>query len=369
MLARVRPLAVDAGVTRLADLTGLDRIGLPIWQAVRPLSRSLAVSLGKGAKPATARLSALVETIELHRAERLAGTGPPRPASASEAAIWARVPPAYGQSQAFDPARNRHWLPAVDLIGGGRIDVPVDAASMDLARPIAADIRPNSNGLASGSDRDEAIVAALLELLEREAQARWLALPAGGKRATRIMLRSISDRGLRAALARVERAGLRLIAWDMGGAIGVPAYYCALIEPGPRAAVVLPPGIGSACDPDPALALAAAIGEAAQARVMFIAGARDDLADDDYRDPAGQRLKVVQETLAFDADGDRPWRAEPAWAGQGNAALRDWLVARCIDAGACVLPCIDVAGGDTGLATIKLFAPGFGDDDRPSAFR
>lgn len=36
------------GVSRVADVTGLDRIGIPVAIAVRPLARSLSVSQGKG---------------------------------------------------------------------------------------------------------------------------------------------------------------------------------------------------------------------------------------------------------------------------------------------------------------------------------
>mgnify|MGYP006149433749 FL=1 len=43
-LARIAPAARALGVTRLADVTGLDRIGIPVFQAVRPLSLSLSVS-------------------------------------------------------------------------------------------------------------------------------------------------------------------------------------------------------------------------------------------------------------------------------------------------------------------------------------
>ncbi|PTD17904.1 hypothetical protein CV103_16280 [Sphingomonas fennica] len=368
MLARLRPLAAAAGITRLADLTGLDRIGLPVFQAVRPMARSLAVSMGKGAHPAIARISALVESIELHRAETIEGDGNFRPARAHEAALWARVPMAPGQPGLFDGDRPREWLAGHDLVGGGGMAVPLEMVSMDLARDVAPDIRQSSNGLASGADRDEAIVAALLELLEREGRARWLERPHAAKRATRIALGAIPDRRIRAALARIAHAGLRLMAWDIGEGIGVPAYYCALVEMDRAATLVLPPGVGSACHPDPAAALMAAIGEAAQARIMFIAGARDDLEDEDYRDPAGKRLGIAKETLAFEPDGAQPFPAGPPWVAGDAVELRDRLTERCRDAGADAIVCVDLGGGASGLATVKLLAPGFGDHERPSAF-
>ena len=46
-LDRTRPLMPVMGITRLANLTGLDIVGLPVVMAVRPNARSLAVSSGK----------------------------------------------------------------------------------------------------------------------------------------------------------------------------------------------------------------------------------------------------------------------------------------------------------------------------------
>ena len=61
--------AEKAGVTRLADVTRLDRLGLPVWQAVRPMSRAVSVHQGKGATDADAKVGALLEGVESHAAE------------------------------------------------------------------------------------------------------------------------------------------------------------------------------------------------------------------------------------------------------------------------------------------------------------
>ena len=47
-VARVTPLMALMGITRVADVTGLDRIGVPVVMVCRPNARSLAVSQGKG---------------------------------------------------------------------------------------------------------------------------------------------------------------------------------------------------------------------------------------------------------------------------------------------------------------------------------
>src|SRR5262245_10401994 len=63
------------GVTRLADSTGLDRIGLPNWYAVRPsaLCPTAIIASGKGPSRQLAILSALYEAFERWAAESSAG--------------------------------------------------------------------------------------------------------------------------------------------------------------------------------------------------------------------------------------------------------------------------------------------------------
>jgi YcaO-like protein with predicted kinase domain len=54
--AAVQPLLQEIGITRVGDITGLDRIGIPVWIAVRPNSRTLSVSQGKGLDAPAARI-------------------------------------------------------------------------------------------------------------------------------------------------------------------------------------------------------------------------------------------------------------------------------------------------------------------------
>src|SRR2546428_13701976 len=73
-LARVRPLFPMFGITRLANVTGLDRIGIPVWLCIRPNARCLSVSQGKGLDDDLARVSAVLGAIGLPHAE---GVAPP----------------------------------------------------------------------------------------------------------------------------------------------------------------------------------------------------------------------------------------------------------------------------------------------------
>ncbi|MBI5185991.1 MAG: hypothetical protein HZA01_09745 [Nitrospinae bacterium] len=65
------PIAKRCGVTRLADITGLDRIGVPVTAVIRPNSLTLATASGKGLTKATAKVSGIMEPIELYHAENV----------------------------------------------------------------------------------------------------------------------------------------------------------------------------------------------------------------------------------------------------------------------------------------------------------
>src|SRR5436190_12622018 len=66
---RLQDLLPLAGVTRMADITGLDRTGIPCYSAVRPSGVTLSVASGKGVTREAAAVSAAMEAIEVYSAE------------------------------------------------------------------------------------------------------------------------------------------------------------------------------------------------------------------------------------------------------------------------------------------------------------
>src|SRR4030081_492760 len=70
-IARIRPFMPAMAITRIANITGLDCIGIPVVTVCRPNSRSLAVSQGKGLDLVSAQASGLMESIEFYHAERV----------------------------------------------------------------------------------------------------------------------------------------------------------------------------------------------------------------------------------------------------------------------------------------------------------
>src|SRR5215217_3573792 len=70
-IRRVTPLMPIVGVTRVAEVTGLDRVGIPNFSTVRPRERGEGLSYynGKGSTPLAAKAGALMEAIERYSGE------------------------------------------------------------------------------------------------------------------------------------------------------------------------------------------------------------------------------------------------------------------------------------------------------------
>jgi ribosomal protein S12 methylthiotransferase accessory factor len=265
------------GVTRVGEITRLDRLGVPVFHAIRPWSRALSVHQGKGFTREEARLGALMEAVESAEAEAFAGP--------QVIAAWRDLPRderprcpadfADTRGAALDPAEAIAWTPARRLLDGRRLWVPFEAVSLDFTRPQDPRIGRSSNGQAAHFSREAATVTALLELIERDAAAAWFALAAGERTATQVALRSVRAPWLQALLERLREAGVRLALYRADGVGGFPVVIASLID-GDRLSR-RPGAYGVGCDPSAERALAKAVLEAAQSRLTLIAGARDDI--------------------------------------------------------------------------------------------
>jgi len=306
-----RRLMPCAGITRLANLTGLDWIGLPVYGAIRPNSRSLATSQGKGVDADSARVSALMESLELWHAEEInvpLRFGAYASLRRHETVIdVARLPLRAGARVC--PEEPLPWIQGWDVLRGQASWVPLSVVSTDFVG--RADPRDpfhrSSNGLASGNHLLEAIVHGLCEVIERDAETLWRS----SDDLRRVDLSSVQSPCCRRVVDRIERAGVYAAAWEMTSDVGIPAYACALMDPpdGPRfRALGVHDGFGCHLSAD--VALLRALSEAVQARVTYVSGSRDDLFRNEYaRAHDGATLRDVWEELS--SPGTRqPFREE-----------------------------------------------------------
>src|SRR6188472_1464110 len=74
-IRRASKVLEAVGVTKVADVTDLDRVGIPNFMTVRPHDAAHGISYynGKGRTLADAHAGALMEAIERHAGERYGG--------------------------------------------------------------------------------------------------------------------------------------------------------------------------------------------------------------------------------------------------------------------------------------------------------
>ena len=348
---RFSPLARRAGITRLAELTGLDTLGVPVFAAIRPMGRSLSTQQGKGTTPLAAKVSALMESLETWSAEHVAlpvvrgsarGLG-------DRAVDVRKLPRPRGR---LDRDARWRWVEGWDLVANRAVLVPEQAVTLDTTfrAPPVFDI--SSNGLASGNGLAEAIAHGLCEVIERDAEAAWRR--GGGDR--RLVLDSITDPACRALIERVAGAGARVFVWDLAGdAAGIPVIGAAIMED-PREPAWRTLGFyqGFGAHWLPEIAIARALTEAAQTRVTYIAGGRDDFFPFDYaRATDPELLAELWERFSAPCDEPVAFDGLPRLAARtlGDALAQLVAMQRQVIA-------VDLTHPALGVPVVKVIVPG-----------
>ncbi|MFD8084039.1 YcaO-like family protein [Kitasatospora sp. NPDC059722] len=184
-----------------------------------------------------------------------------------------------------DPAaarRELRWYPGRSLVDGGGVHVPAGLVDYPAHPDDAAGFDPSPSGAASGATPEQALLSALLEVIERDALiTAWqcrLPLPVADPEA--VLRQSPATPGrqrLRLAHRAASAAGLRpVLAWIPTGLPGVHCATAVIVDtdgPGRLAAV------GACASGDACTALGKALQEAMQIRSALRLVNRNDPAD------------------------------------------------------------------------------------------
>lgn len=236
----MKQLCTIIGVTRIAELTSLDRAGVRVACAIRPAGHVLQVTNGKGAH---AEAAAAAEAAELWAAEQ------------AEPERWTFIGGAAHVAAKRLDAPGELWVPAQAVWCP-----PSGSPSMGLHGA-----RWTSNGLGAHPSLGRALLHGLLEVIERHALT--VTLPQGWTEA--------AVRG-RCVAHGLEREGFRLRAFDLTPR-GCPAPVAgALLEDLEHGPIRLTAGYAARLDA--AAAVQAACEEAFQSRLTEVQGAREDVA-------------------------------------------------------------------------------------------
>ncbi|MDS1270659.1 YcaO-like family protein [Lipingzhangella sp. LS1_29] len=357
---RLAPMLHRHGVTRIADITGLDLLGIPVATAVRPNSRSLSVSQGKGLSWEASWASAAMEAIEHDHAER------PRLPLHLECTVdldrvvepW-RLPRPPGHS--IDPEQPLLWVPGARVADGAPVSVPFEAVSLDLTLPrsfLAGGIHRDSNGLAGGNTHLEAVLHALCELVERDAAALWDLRCSSKQAATRIDAATVTDAQAQWMLSAFATAGVEVALFDITSDIGLPTVLCHTVDAEPDPIRPLPPAAGMGAHPVAEVALQRAMTEAAQSRLIAISGARDDLTRAEFAASLDVGAAVeLRDALRATAAHARPWNPQCGQRNDNLAADLDWLLAGLRRAGLAEPVAVDLTRPDTQIPVVAVVVP------------
>jgi len=357
-LARVRPLARAMGITRLGNITGLDRIGIPVAIAVRPNSRSVSVSQGKGLDLPQAMASALMEACEGFHAEEI---GPCRRASYRElkqstrVADPARLCPG---ARPFDAECRIEWVEGYDLPTGNTVWVPAEIVHTDYTHQPDGFFLAGTNGLASGNTLVEAVNAALYELVERDAVALWAARSIERRVGCAVDLACVDDADCRELLGRYNAAGIIVRVWNITSDVGIAAFLCEIRDAAPGAPAGPSRFHGSGCHADRGIALVRALAEAAQTRLTYIAGVRDDLPAEEYETPWDDDIgDALVDALAREL-GHAAFRDAPNFSNDDLGADRRWALGRLNACGMAEAIVVDLTRAELAIPVVRLIVPG-----------
>jgi ribosomal protein S12 methylthiotransferase accessory factor len=368
-LRSIRPLLGRAGITRLADVTSLDWIGMPVYQAIQPNSRNLSVSQGKGLTRAQAQVSALMEALESFHGEEI--RQPTIRATVAEmrgrlaydpytlqlvhlpggTTAWERAYDRFwcgdGASAALRDDITFEWVAATDLWTGDATWVPKQLCDLDYSigeRFAPSVFLPSSNGLASGNTVVEALIHGLCEVIERDCMWRRGDNRFDSDRLVRH--ETVTSALARGLIQRFERAGMKTFILDTSGPTGLPCFEATLEHPD------APTGYGGAgCHPSKATALIRALTEAAQSRLTMIAASRDDIDRPSYDKPSPDRRPLPTEAR-------RSFRAAPTLPVMTMGATLREIVSRIRTTTGVAPMAVDLQRPEFDLPVVHVVAPG-----------
>ncbi|MER8917702.1 YcaO-like family protein [Mesorhizobium sp. M0761] len=343
-------LATAAGITRVADISGLDDLALCVVSIVRPNSASLSVSSGKGLDIQSACVSGLMEALELYHAETFAEWIP-----FAEIPDGVHVPPLAALPKASlrgtQPSRWPRMSIGWDIVSGKVTAVPFDLVHADFTTEASSQgdgFIVSSNGLGGGVCYSAAVIHGLCEVIEGDAIAIFQA--SRPERYSQILWDTVLDPGTRLLYQACSIAGIDAVAWDIRTELGVPTYYVRLVESRKDPPTLIQSATdGSSSHLNAEVALRGALMEAIQTRLMLISGARDDIRPRSYVNGPGNSIQC-REVVPFPAESASQQMTDDEAVGR--------LVEQVVRAGFPQVVVVDLQSMAKELSFVRVVVPG-----------
>jgi len=360
--ARLGPVLGRVPVTRISDLTPLDPIRLPVFSAVTPLARDLTTHMGKGPDAVSARVSALMEAVERVSAET-APPGSTRQARFADLGETAAIDPEsldLPSDSLYSPEREITWIESFDLLAGRSVLLAADLALNPPREGVLQEV--DTNGLASGNTRLEAVVHALSEVIERDAISQTeliahFADPADLRPPGHEVAPATLPETARSWIERLLGAGLDVTVQDITTDLGVATFCATIIDysfPSPAGPITLhSPGWGAAVNAE--AAVLRAVTEAVQSRLGAVQRARDSF--NVFRTGA-RRASRSERLRRLQASHRLPFGRTPSFESVDLRADLEHLLGCLASAGLDRVVATDLTRPDFGIPVVRVRVPG-----------
>ncbi|ETA67536.1 putative methanogenesis marker protein 1 [Methanolobus tindarius DSM 2278] len=300
------------GVTRIASITDLDRLGIPVFSSIRPSAAEGAISVysGKGSNETQARISSMMEGFERCLAEK---SGINENVKDEIKAI--HVVESYENlikenqvvspqsliiAESYNPTALIEWVQGWDLLKNEEPFVPANSVYHPYEAPgrTLKLFRSNTNGLAAGNTIEEAIFHGLLEVIERDA----LSIAEFTRNPGKEIILTEEDGENYEILRKFTDNEVDVKIWALNHDTDITTVVVATDDVRLKDAALLVMGAGTHLKPE--IAVRRALTEAAQSRVVQIHGAREDTDREGFvRDIGYDRIKRMNKY--WYADGEK----------------------------------------------------------------
>ena len=360
-LVRVEQHLDAMGITRIANVTGLDRIGIPVVNATRPNSKSLSVSQGKGLTLDAAKASATMEAIEGYHAENIISDI--KTATYTEMRHSYKVCDvsnlAFLKDTKFDPDKKSQWICGINLLTNTEIWVPYETVHTDYTlprKPEAGCFVASTNGLASGNHLLEAQIHGICEVIERDSNTLWEHLSFQEKDGSYINLSTVEDSACESVIEKLHAAEMEVAVWNMTSDIGIPTFYCLILD---KKFENGHSGAGAGTHPVKEVALLRSLTEAVQVRTNYITGARDDLEHNEYSiEGIAQKNRYARKLIYSDRSKQQNFQSIPHFHFNTFEEDLEMLLEQLKKVGIQEVISVDLTKPEFDIAVTRMIIPG-----------
>ncbi len=274
-LERALPLLDVAGLCELQDISTTDRIGIPVWSISRANPTEGAVSNynGKGPTKEQAMASAVMEAMERYSAEQrdcdeiVMGTFTEMSSRGLTVDPRGLILPMRTYDYVMD--QPIAWTRGYEMFRGEQAWVPANAVFHPyFCKGDLQLFRYHTNGIASGNTMEEAVLHALLELVERDA---WSISDFRDHVNADVIVRD-EDSVCNRLMRQCEENGVVIHLKDLTSDLGIPTIGAAADDVETEDPELLVIGVGTHLNPE--VAAVRAITEVAQSRTTHCHGVK-----------------------------------------------------------------------------------------------